>query len=320
MFIKRSYETEKLCFKFIGVPKNKKEIDSQEQLELLLDDCFNDDYNISITRSIELIRTILSNYTEKYLEIAKTNNFGEIEHVKYMNRVLTLYEVKKELGEEPYNLKYEMYKGLNIEFPTKKIDNIKKLVEEKESILDIVNSFFKTTKKLQNTKAITLDEEGEILCHIYELFYNETPDFRDKDINTKFQSMMAILAKFGIRTKRKIEFTMNYKNIPTSLYLQLKLERYKALGKIKEINPSFKPCIYVDSLIEEISMMIRSSIPEEYDETEVLEKISSILYAKSNKIISKAKIEDIAKISHSAPPEVKNTLKLVKRINDRIYR
>ena len=67
-------------------------------------------------------------------------------------------------------------------------------------------------------------------------------------------------------------------------------------------------------------MMIRSSITEEYDETEVLEKIRSILYAKSNKILSKAKIEDIAKISHSAPLEVKNTLKLVKRINDRIYR
>ena len=237
-----------------------------------------------------------------------------------MNRVLTLYEVKKESKENPYNLKYELYKGLSIEFPTQKIANIQKLVQEKEDAMDIINDFFNTTKNLQKIKTITLDEEGEILCHIYELFYKEKPDFRDEFINTKFQSMMAILTKFGIRIKRKLEFIMNYKNIPTSLYLQKKLERYKALGKIENIEPSFIKDKYVDSLIEEISMMIRSSIPEEYDETEALEKISSILYAKSNKLLSKYKVEEIAKISHSAPQEVKNTLKLVKSINEKIYR
>ena len=50
MVIKRTYETEKLSFKFIGVSQNKKEIESQEQLEILLDDCFKNNNINLITR------------------------------------------------------------------------------------------------------------------------------------------------------------------------------------------------------------------------------------------------------------------------------
>ncbi|MDD6224234.1 MAG: hypothetical protein PUB18_04450, partial [bacterium] len=92
---------------------------------------------------------------------------------------------------------FTLGRGLNISFSD----------FENASIIDYQNSknineqFVKLMKHiylLKSAKAANLDMDSKALIEIYKLFYNENPDFSLSNINVRIQTMMSILAQFGI--------------------------------------------------------------------------------------------------------------------------
>jgi len=297
-------------FKFIGTEKNNIDYD---KLLRNIDNCFNSSRSYdNMSQNIAWIRTLLNNFDEEYLEVNLLAN-DKIQTIKYIDKNLALYEL-----EENNNLlvKYEMNKELNISLTnsaTKKIDYYFNLETIKK-----INEKLKELNNLQKISIVNLTDEDKALCLIYKLFYGEYPNFNSKNINIKIQSMMAILIEFGICLNDNISFRMNYKKIPISLYLQQKIIKLTPLGKIESIDNSIKLSKYTTEVVKIVATSIKEFIPNDYDEEEVLPKISSIIYTKANMVPSRAKENEIVKASTCSEKSVKAVLKLTKKIDNKI--
>ena len=84
------------------------------------------------------------------------------------------------------------------------------------------------------------------------------------------------------------------------------------------MNNSVKLSKYATEIIKTVSESIKEFIPEDYEEVEVLPKISSIIYAKRNIVSSNAKNIEIAKATSRSENSVNEVLKLTKKIDEKI--
>ena len=310
--IEKSIEKPNINFYFKFIGKEKTKID-YEKILINIDNCFKKQklYN-NMPQNITWIRTLLSDFDEEYLEVnLSTNDINKT--IKYVDKTLVLYE-----SEENNSLlvNYEIEKNLNIS-----------LLNQPKNILNYPNyEIIKTTynakleelSKLQKVNIVNLNTDDKALCLIYKLFYGEYPDFSSKNINTKIQSMLAILIEFGICLNDKISFRMNHQKIPVSLYLEQEINKLTPLGKIEVIDNSVKLSEYATKIIKIVSKSIKEFIPEDYEEVEVLPKISSIIYAKRNIVSSNAKNIEIAKATSRSENSVNEVLKLTKKIDKKI--
>lgn len=170
-----------------------------------------------------------------------------------------------------------------------------------------------------NVKAIKLNREEKLLIEIYKLFYNENPDFLNKEINIKIQTMVFILSSFGVSLSDNYNFSL-YKDekAPFSINLAILINKLYPFGEVENIKDNVKLNKEIEKIIKIVGQCIRDVISSEEDLNNALAVISKILYAKMYCLSSSADANRISEFTECTTEEVESSIKLVKKIKNKI--
>lgn len=305
--------------RFEGTEKENIDLD---RVKHLLNKFLEDQgYHENIVRTVTNIKTILNGLEEKLLVVSHSDANGSKEIVKYHNGGLVLYEYNIDesiCDEDQISIKY--IPGNNLDFSFEQFNgnianysNTQNMVKKFTNILDRIS-------QLTNVSAINLDKDSKLLIEIYRIFYNENPDFSNKDINIKIQTMMSILAEFGISLGDDYGF-MFFRNgkMPISLNLQQKIDRLFPLGEIIDIDEPIELAKEAKNTIKIAGECVREATNHSYNQEEALITISKIIYAGRYSLSSNCDVRQLAAVANRTLNEVNSSMQLVKRIEKRIY-
>lgn len=299
--------------KYDGIPNDNINLD---KIDKLLEDFINNHKHNYMKENVSIVRTILRDCEEKLLVISYQDGNG-LERVEYDNTRLSLYEkIKKEENSENFNrykIKYEPQYGIKLDYNNHEnnVSDYRGIELFSKEITDMMKQIY----HLKNVKAIVLDTDDKALIEIYKLFYNEAPDFISKDINIKVQTMMSILAEFGISLNCNYAFSLYGKEIPLSSDLLQRVNKLYPLGKVDKLQDSIKLDEEAKKIIEIVGKNIRESISSKQNKNEALASISRVIYTGGYHLSSKSNIK---KYLLNADDEIESSIKLVKRIKSRI--
>lgn len=196
---------EKFGFRFEGLV-TKQNID-KEKISKLIDNFVNDkNYHKDMVRNVSFLRTLLKDFEEKLLvvEYSDTNNQ---EIAKYDNGYMFSFECKNYNEENGLITEFTPGGELNVSF----WDDIENSIVDYPNSKNINEQFSKLMKHiylLKSVKAVNLDMDSKKLIEIYKSFYNENPNFSLSNINVRIQTMMSILAQFGISLGDNYAFSL----------------------------------------------------------------------------------------------------------------
>ena len=273
----------------------------------------------NMLENVTALRTILSDCREKLLVISYEDEKGK-ELVKYDYTKLFYFEKTKKIDNDfengKFTFKYDSDDGIDIDYYSD--DNI--LEDSKvQDFTKEIKSIMEHVKMLSNAKSVTLYNEDKALIEIYKLFYKENPDFSSKDINVKVQTMMSILAEFGITLDCDYSFDlMGKKKMPVSLKLEEMVQKMYPLGLVSEVKDNIKIAEEPRKIIGFVGDSIGDTISLEDDINEALITISKVIHASRYNLSSKADIREIAEFTNRSVDEVETSVQLVKRIEHKI--
>lgn len=291
-----------------------------DELEHLLDATFQNMKSYEdMPRNVSWIRTILKDLKEKNLiiEVNSIENQVRKEYlIGYKKNQLTYFEYTQSMEyakneKDKFKVRYDLNTGIKFQIPA--LDRI----EEYEQVKDLIGNMIELLKKLENPMSVTLNHDSKLLCDIYKTFYQENPDFSDKDVRIKVQTMMSILEEFGITTKGALWFAYYPHNIrfPISLGLESLVDELAPLGEIKIIEESIQLSEKEKNIIQTVGHILSEHTPDIPGE---LMKISRILYARRNQLPWASTNQEMASYTKTSLNEVETTMRLVKRIKERL--
>lgn len=295
--------------KYIGLLLDSVDIN---KMESLLDDFINNHRHDCMTENITIIRTIMDGCYENLLDISYQNQ-KDFENVTYSDSNLILYEKIN----DNLKIKYNNASGISFRCNDSKIDcsDYSKIKEVSEKINEEVEQIY----CLQNTNKIIIEQDDILLIEIYKLFYNENPDFSKKDVNIKIQTMMSVLAEFGISLGNSYYFSLfGKRKMPLSLVLEQRVNKLYPLGKVSNLEDCVKLAKEPKEIIKIVGECIREAISFEQNQNEALITISKIIYAGRYDLSSNRDLEKISELSNCSTDLVKSSITLVKRIENRI--
>lgn len=291
-----------------------------DKIETLLDDFINNHRHNHMIENVTIVRTILKDCEEKQLVIFYQDEKGS-ELVKYDHLNLLLYEKSKREENsdcnDRYKIKYEPTGSIKLDYDNHKIHvtdypGIELITEE---ITEIIKQIY----YLKNTKAVTLDINDKTLIEIYKLFYNENPDFSSKDINIKMQTMMFILAEFGILLDDDYGFSLcGAGKVPVSLNLEQRVHKLYPLGEISSIDDNINLADESKKIIKIVGECIGETISNAQNQNEALITISKVIHAGRYFLPSNSDIKKLSEFTECNTDEVELSMKLVKRIEGRM--
>lgn len=298
--------------RYNGIPSDNADLD---KIAVLLEDFINNHRHSNMIENIRIVRTILKDCEEKVLDVFYQDE-KVLEHVKYDNSNLILYEKsKKEENNEcfdRYKIKYEIPYGIKLDYNNHEI-----YIEDYSGIELLANKMTEITKQiyyLKHAEAIVLNTDDKALIEIYKLFYNDNPDFSSKDINIKVQTMMYILAEFGISLEDNYSFSLCGKvKMPASLSLEQMVNKLYPLGEVSSLEDSVKLAEEPKKIIKIVGETIRETI-----KNEALITISKVIYAERYCLSSNSDVKKISEFTGHTTNEVESSIKLVKHIETRI--
>lgn len=302
-----------IYFKFIGTEKNNNI--SYEKINTLINNCFNNSMPISDAKEkISWIRTILKDLEETYLEIEINLDKNYREKVIYINTIMTIYEKNiEDKIEINYNLNTKPNLSINItDLNLNSYHNYK--VKE-----GIINSNIEHLYTLTKVTPIELTIDEKAICLFYKAFYNEYPNFNDSNINIRMQTMMSILTNFGICLEDNYSFMLNSKGFPVSISLSTTVKKLAPIGKIETIDNIVKLDELLEQDIKIIGETIKKYTSQTTDEIDSLKRISKIFYSGNNCIPTQTAIETISECCKIPIEEVESSLKLRKKIRQRLH-
>lgn len=305
--------------RYEGIPLNK-DVDTIK-IEELLNDFIDNENHTNMIRNVSFLRTLLKDFEEKLLVVYYKDDKGS-ELVKYDNSNLFLFQKSQtnndnDKFENRYNIKYNPPYGINIDYKVTEaeLNNSSNSQTVSENISKIMDHIY----KLKNIHAIELDRDSKVLVEIYQLFYNENPDFSDRSITVKVQTMMSILAEFGINLGEDYSFINLPKlNMPLSLNLVELVKKLYPFGKINAVVDPVKLAEEPTNIIKIVGEAIREAIKNVDDKDEALEKISQIIYASRYNLSSNSDVSRICGFTKRTPEEVESSIQLVKKIERKI--
>lgn len=305
--------------RYEGVPLSK-DIDTTK-IEELLNDFMDNENHTDMIRNVSFLRTILKDYKEKLLVVYYEDDKGT-ELVKYDNSNLFLFEKSQKNDDNDeltnsYNMKYDSSYGITIDYSGEVayMDNYSDVQTTSENISKMMNHIY----QLKRVHAIELDRDSKALVEIYKLFYNENPNFSDKSISVKVQTMMSILSEFGISLGDDYSFTNLPKlKLPLSLTLANLVKKLYPFGEINYIVEPVKLAEHSKNIIKIVGENIRKTIEQVDNKDEILVKISQIIYASRYKLSTNANVNEICEFTNLSSDEVKSSIRLVKRIENKI--
>lgn len=303
--------------RYNGIPNNNADLD---KIDALLEDFINNHRHNYMIENVSIVRTILKDCEEKLLVIFYQDEKGS-ELVKYNNSNLILYERNKceENSEhfDRYKIKYESPYGIKLDYNNHETDMVDypgiELVSKE--ITEIIGQIY----YLKNAKAIVLDIDDKAIIEIYKLFYNENPDFSSKDINIKIQTMMSILAEFGIYLGDDYGFSLWKKaKMPISFNLEQRINKLYPLGEVRSLEDSVKLAEDPKKIIKIVGETIRETISNEQNQSEALITISKVIHAERYCLSFGSDVKKLSDFTDRTTDEVESSIKLVKRIEIRI--
>lgn len=289
--------------------------------EELLDKFINQNmYHNSMSTNVKFLRTILKNYDENELRIIyENNNFKET--VEFKNSHLISFEMidkynDSELGVN-FTIKYTSDLDTGIIFKIIGDNIIEELNIKKVS--DRINNFMREINTLNDVKPIELNRDSKIIIEVYKLFYNQDPDFSDKNIGIKIQTMLSILSEFGVSISDYSFSLCGSKNITMSINLSNLIYELFPIGKITNIDNPIELNKEAKDIIVIVGEEIKNAIENENNKEEALINISKIIHATRYNLSSSASIEEIGKYTDCSNNKVESSMKLVKSINEKIH-
>ena len=295
-----------------GVPL-REDININEARRMMKDFVDNHKHD-NMLENVTILRTIFRDYKEEILFVHfRDKNVEEL--VRYDNRwrVKGFGFLKEVKGDDSckYKIKYDYPLGLEINW-FNKAGNIKKYTDDFSEIMKYISN-------LSNVGPIVINDNDKALIEIYKLFYKENPDFSSKDINVKVQTMMSILAEFGITLDCDYSFDlMVKKKMPLSLKLEEMVQKMYPLGVVSEVEDNVKVAEEPKKIIEIVGDSVRDAIHDEEDINEALITISKVIHASRYNLSSKADISEIAEFTNQSVDDVEASVQLVKRIEHKI--
>lgn len=303
--------------RYKGIPSVNADLD---KIDALLEDFISNHRHNYMIENVSIVRTILTDCEEKLLVIFYQDEKGS-ELVKYDNSNLFLYEKsqREENSEyyDRYKIKYEPTNGIKLHYNNHETDVADYLGIElvSKEITEIMKQIY----YLKNAKPIVLDTDDKALIEIYKLFYNENPDFSSKGINIKVQTMMSILAEFGISLEDDYGFSLCGKvKMPVSFNLEQRVNKLYPLGKVSSFEDGVKLAEEPKKIIKIVGETIKETITNEQNQNEVLITISKVIHAGRYCISSNSDVEKLSEFIESSTDKVESSIKLVKRIETRI--
>lgn len=303
--------------RYNGIPSVNADLD---KIDALLEDFISNHRHNYMIENVSIVRTILTNCEEKLLVIFYQDEKGS-ELVKYDNSNLFLYEKsqREENSEyyDRYKIKYEPTNGIKLHYNNHETDVADYLGIElvSKEITEIMKQIY----YLKNAKPIVLDTDDKALIEIYKLFYNENPDFSSKGINIKVQTMMSILAEFGISLEDDYGFSLCGKvKMPVLLNLEQRVNKLYPLGKVSSFEDGVKLAEEPKKIIKIVGETIKETITNEQNQNEVLITISKVIHAGRYCISSNSDVKKLSEFIESSTDKVESSIKLVKRIETRI--
>ncbi|MCI8778482.1 MAG: hypothetical protein HFI87_04975 [Bacilli bacterium] len=162
-----------------------------------------------------------------------------------------------------------------------------------------------------------ITKEATILIEIYKLFYHENPNFCDKDINIKMQSMMAILLQFGLPFSGGYGFHfLEEKRIPMSFNLQDDINNLYKMGKATD-NKLIELSKDTKRIVKIVSDILFKEGVDSSDIVQLVTRVSQIIYAREYCLPTGINTEEIAQFLNLPVEEVENKLQLVKKIENK---
>ena len=273
----------------------------------------------NMLENVTALRTILSDCQEKLLVISYEDEKCK-ETVKYDYTKLFYFEMSKKgatkFENDKYTLKYDSDSGIDIEYYSDEdileYSKVQDFTKEIKSIMEHI-------KMISNAKSVTLFDEDKELIEIYKLFYKENPDFSSKDINVKVQTMMSILAEFGITLDCDYSFSLMTKlKMPFSLKLEEMVKKMYPFGVVDEVQDNIKLAEEPRKIIGIVGDSVRDAISLEDDMNEALITISKVIHASRYNLSSDVDISEIAEFTNRSVDDVEVSVQLVKRIEHKI--
>lgn len=294
--------------RFEGLISNQN-IDKDKINQLLNNFVNRQRFQNEMVRDITFLRTILKDFEEKLL-VVQYSNANIIEIVKYDDGILSLFECV--MYTESYNQIHVTFNpgttGLSFAYSD----------YDKNSILDYSN-IIELIRLLTNAKAVHLDRISKSLIEIYKLFYHENPDFSLPNINVRIQTMMSILAQFGISLDIDYGFNLYGKvKMPISLTLEQIVNRLFPLGEITDVDDPIKLSREATKIIKIAGECVREVINDEYNKEAALITISKVIHAGRYNLSSSDDIKELCEFTDRTQNEVESSIRLVRRIENKL--
>ena len=283
------------------------------KLESLLEEFVDTKCRNDMLKNIMMIRTILDSIEEKSLVVSYEDE-NTLEIVKY--DCTNLYFCQKQRKDKTLEITYiPNHGGLQIKDDYRDLEDYSTVQTVSKEVAEAIDHIYDLTK----VKKITLDENSKRMIEIYKVFYQENPNFQSKDINIRMQTMMSILSYFDLSVG--YDFCLLGKMMmPISLQLEQDVERLYPFGEVDEVEDNISLVQEAQKEIGIIGKTIREDVLDENELNEKLITISKLLHAKRYNLPSHCRVDEISKFIGRTPSEVKSNIKLVKQINNKIYR
>ena len=306
--------------KYSGVPL-RKDIDEEEVRRMIRDFVDNHKHN-DMVENVTILRSILRDYIETSLTVSFCDKNGS-EFVQYDNGQLLFlfkksYKAFNEYNSKEVTVEYNTKDGINLNYNHSDMGIV--FSTRYPSVIEEINSLMQHIDiLLSKAKAITFNDNDKELIEIYKLFYKENPDFSSKDINVKVQTMMSILAEFGITLDCDYAFDLiGKKKMPLSLKLKEMVQKMYPFGVVSEVKDNVKLAEEPRKIIEVVGDSIRDAISDGENMNEALITISKVIHASRYNLSSDANISDIAEYTNRGVDDVESSMQLVKRIEHKI--
>lgn len=252
------------------------------------------------------IRTIFSDFNENFLELSVDTNIFKT-HVIYKEGKLIYYKYDGNLSiEEKLSFNYELDQSINFSITGN-------TSFDKDKYIELYSLYLKNTEILQNTLPIKTYHNEELLFKVYKLFYGINPDFCDKNINVKIQTMISILTQFNICLNYPLS-VYNRGKMPQNINLTYLVHNLRGLGEVdvEKLN-TFKLTYPYESEIEKIGKIVRKCDID-------MITLSKLIHAGNYDLSEKSDKEYLNHMTNCSELEIKDSIKLVKTINKKLSR
>lgn len=289
----------------------------EEKAYKLIETFFSSERLVSdMPRNISYIRTILKDANEKLLAI-EYNDGKNVETIQYDNKNLVLFECKKyDRDSNCMEVSFTSSNGLNVSFSGLGLANSAKYAQM-DNMKSKFNKVIEHIDELKYVGFVSLDNDSKLLVEVYKIFYKENPDFSKEDINIKIQAMVSILSQFDIYCG---DYSFSFDgNMPESIALYAKVYDLFPLGEITVVDDPVELKTSAKERIEIVGETVRNAFSNEENINETLITISKTIYA-GRYDVSHCDVRELIKNSNInlTVSEAESSLKLVKKINDRM--